>query len=172
MSTPQTGAGAALSRAIVGALVAAQACDVDRFVELGAALRGPMTEHVDTVLSAVVRDLLERQHPEGLAGEDIVEVLDRCVRDALWLPGIDARTLVVVLLGALGISETAFADDTSEQSQDPLDAAVPDPPSEADLRRHALLMAASLCSATGERPIRAVEAAISEIRRAETQEMP
>jgi hypothetical protein len=52
------GAVAALSAAIVGAVSAAQAQDPERFEQLAADLRGPMAQHVDTVLAAVVRDLL------------------------------------------------------------------------------------------------------------------
>lgn len=172
MSGPEGRAGAALSLAIVGAVTAAQAQDRDRFEELSAALGGSMAQHVDTVLSAVVRDLLELQHPDGLVGDDIADVLARSVADSSWLAGVEAGTLVVVLLGALGVAEAAPVDDGGEHSQDPADAPVPDPPSEGALRRHALLLVASLCSALGERPSRPVQSAIAEIHRAETQEMP
>lgn len=171
MSGPD--AGAALATAIVAAVSAAQAQAADRFDELAAALRGPMTQHVDTVLSTVVRDLLEQQHPDGLAGEDIADVLAQCLRDAMWRSDIEPRTLVIVLLGALGVAEAGPADDGGDQSPDSVDdPPAPDPPTEAALRRHALLMVASLCSSIGERPIRPVRSAIAEIHRAETQEMP
>ena len=173
MSGSDSGPGAALATAIVGAVAAAQAQDGDRFDELTADLRGPMAQHVDTVLSAVVRDLLELQHPDGLAGEDIADVLTQCIEDAIWRTDIEAGTLVVVLLGALGVAESVPTDDVGEGSQESVDdAPIPDPPTEAALRRHALLLVASLCTATGERPIRPVRAAIAEIHRAETQEMP
>jgi hypothetical protein len=172
------GAGAALGAAIVSAVSAAQAQDPERFEQLSADLRGPMVQHVDTVLAAVVRDLLEVQHPDGLAGEDIVDVLAQCAQDAMWRPDIEARTLLVVLLGALGVAEPVPADDgpaggVGEHSQDSLDEPpIVDPPTGAALRRHALLLVASLCSATGEPAIRPVRSAIAEIHRAQTQEMP
>ncbi|MCW2604919.1 MAG: hypothetical protein JWN61_3054 [Pseudonocardiales bacterium] len=173
MSAAGSGPGGALAAAIVGAVTAAQAQDADRFDQLAADLRGAMAPHVDTVLSTVVRDLLEQQHPDGLAGDDIADVLTRCIEDAAWLPDIEARTLVIVLLGALGVAEPVPTDDVEERSQDRADAVpTPDPPTDAALRRHGLVMVASLCAAAGERPIRLVRAAIEEIHRAETQEMP
>jgi hypothetical protein len=109
------------------------------------------------------------QHSDGLGGEDIADVLARCVQEAMWRPDIEARTLLVVLLGALGVAEQVLG----EHSQDTLEQnPIVDRPTEAVLRRHALLLVASLCSATGEQPIRPVRSAIAEIHRAQTQEMP
>lgn len=180
-SGPRDGAGAVLTAAVVAAIAAAQAQEAERFDELAAALRGPMASHADTVLSAVVRDLLERQHPDGLAGSDIADALAACVQESAWLPGVDPSTVVIVLLGALGVAETtaetaaevAADDGPGEHSQDSADdAAAPEPPTDAVLRRHALLLASSLCSACNEAPARAVRAAVDEIHREETLEMP
>lgn len=172
MSTSGSRAGAALGAAIAAAVVAAQDQDRERFDELSAALRGPAAPHVDAILSAVVLDLLEQLHPDGLSGEDIADALTRCVASAAWSPDLEAGTLLIVLLGALGVAEAVPDDAPGEQSQDHAEDPIPDPPSDAALRRHALALVASLCSAVGEPPTGAIRAAIAEIERAETQEMP
>ena len=173
-----TSAGTALGAAIIAAIEAAQAQAPARLDQLSAALRGPLAAHADTVLSAVVWDLLERQHPEGLDGGDIADALALCVQDGAWHAEVEVRTLVIVLLGALGVADPApdaqHSDAQGSDAQDDLQdgAPIPDRPSDAALRRHALLMAASLCRAAGESPSRAVRSAVAEIERAETHEMP
>lgn len=65
-------------------------------------------EQTGLVLGAVVRQLLEGGHVDGLDEDDIRQVLSRCYQDAAtWLPPaeIDVATLVAVLSAALGIHE-------------------------------------------------------------------
>ena len=58
------------------------------------------------VLGWVVRALLEEQHPDGLDGEDLRAVLSGCAKAAgAWESDVDPVVLLVVLTGALGLSD-------------------------------------------------------------------
>ena len=104
------------------------------------------------VLGGTVRSLLEERHPDGLDGEDLRAVLADSAGAGGWA-GADPEVLLVVLTGALGLTP----DEPS---------AVP-PPAVA---RHALLLLAHL---TGGRPPTAhLDAAVAELARAQTVEMP
>jgi hypothetical protein len=159
----------AISTAVSEAVAAAQARDAQRFTEAAEQLAALDQEQVGVVLGAVVRSLLEDMHPDGLSGEDVQDVLERCVRSAIgWLPEVDVDVLVVLLTGALGVFEA------DEQSR---------PPTGPQAARHApLLVAYLLGGAIG--PSRGtpggselqlagyLTAAFAEIARAETIEMP
>jgi len=65
-------------------------------------------EQVGLVLGTVVRLLLEDRHVDGIDGDDIREVLNRCYLAAVsWLPPatIQIEPLVAVLSSALGIHQ-------------------------------------------------------------------
>lgn len=126
--------------------------------ELGAAvdrLAAADPQRVALVLGGVVRALLEELHPDGLDGEDLRAVLERTTRAAAtWDSGVDPAVLLVVLTGALGLS------DPDEQQ--------PVPP--ADVARNAALLTAELL---GPRPLDPyLAAALTELHRAETVELP
>ncbi|MGK5743288.1 hypothetical protein [Micromonospora sp. URMC 103] len=108
------------------------------------------------VLGAVVRLLLEESHPDGLDGDDVRGVLERCVRGAAqWRPDVDPHVLLVLLAGALGVY-----DPDGDES----------PPGPPALAAHAPLLVADLLAATG-RPLDGyLTAAFAEIERAERQD--
>lgn len=100
------------------------------------------------VLGTAVRLLLEDAHPDGLDGEAVREVLQRCVREAAgWQPEVDPHVALLLLAGALGVGEEDGA-----------------PPPKPDVSaRHAALLLADLL---GSRPLPPVlTATLSEIER-------
>lgn len=115
-------------------------------------------EQVTIVHAGVVRALLEDLHPDGLAGDDIHDVLTRLVGSAsAWLPGLDVGALAAVLTGALGFTDTS--DDAQKVGH-------------VGYLRSAVLVMADLLAAADTVPDRYIRAAIGEIARAETVEMP
>ncbi|SCL14981.1 hypothetical protein GA0070624_0580 [Micromonospora rhizosphaerae] len=105
------------------------------------------------VLGGVVRLLLEETHPDGLDGDDVRQVLERCVRGAApWRPEVDPHVLLVLLASALGVYDPG-ADDA--------------PPDPAEVARHAPLLVADLLAATG-RPLEGyLTTAFAEVARTE-----
>ncbi|MFG1833178.1 hypothetical protein [Micromonospora chersina] len=104
------------------------------------------------VLGGVVRLLLEEGHPDGLDGDDVRQVLERCVRSAAWRPDVDPHVLLVLLAGALGVYDPGDDD------------APPDP---AAIARHAPLLVADLLAATGRPLADYLSAAFAEVARTE-----
>jgi hypothetical protein len=102
------------------------------------------------ILGAAVRLLLEDGHPDGLDGDAVREVLERCVRTATpWQPEVDAHVVLQLLAGALGVLDE---DETA-------------PPKPEVLARHAALLMADLL---GTRPIEPwLTAALADIERAQ-----
>ena len=65
-------------------------------------------EQAGLVLAAVLRSLLEEQHPDGLDSDDIQAILTRCYRGAAgWLPldRVEPNVMIAVLASSLGIHE-------------------------------------------------------------------
>jgi hypothetical protein len=152
----------AIAVAATDAVAAAQARDEEGFAEAVASLAALEPAQTGLVLGATVRLLLEDEHPDGLDGDDIRDILDRCVVSAKqWQPAVDQLVLLVLLAGALGIQD----DDTESP-----------PPTPEALARHAALLLAELLSE--KRPDdsahHSLEAyltkAFAEIQRAETQD--
>jgi hypothetical protein len=140
------------------AVSAAMSRDPDAFESATGQLAALNPEQIGLVLGAVVRSLLEDMHPDGLSGDDVQVVLERCARAAAnWLPRVDPRVLVVLLTGALGVH------DPHEEPR-PLDA--------LDVARHAPLLVADLLTISGSPVAGYLDAALAEIARAETVEMP
>lgn len=108
------------------------------------------------VLGVVVRLLLEETHPDGLDGDDVRQVLERCVRSAAaWRPEVDPHVMLVLLAGALGVYDPGDDDN---------------PPGPAAVARHAPLLVADLVSSAG-RPLDGyLAAAFVEIERTERQD--
>lgn len=155
-------------RTAIGAAVAAAGTgDPVAFEAAAARLAGQDQQRLRVVQGAIVRELLEDLHPDGLAGEDAQQVVQRCVTAAAgWYPAVDAEVLVTALLGALG------AHDPDER-----------PPVEAGgLAVHGALLIADLLAVptgppTPTDPIAArleryLDSALAEIKRAETVELP
>lgn len=105
------------------------------------------------VLGGVVRLLLEETHPDGLDGDDVRRVLERCVRGAApWWPDVDPHVLLVLLASSLGVYDPGEDDS---------------PPDPAAIARHAPLLVADLLAVTG-RPLEgSLTAAFAEVARTE-----
>jgi hypothetical protein len=103
------------------------------------------------VLGTFVRVLLEDTHPDGLDGEAVRAVLERSVRSAAsWQPEVDPHVTLLLLAGALGVTEEG--DET--------------PPPKLDvLARHAALLTADLLGPRPARPF--LDATFTEIERAQ-----
>jgi hypothetical protein len=105
------------------------------------------------VLGGVVRLLLEESHPDGLAGDDVRQVLERCVRSvAPWWPEVDPHVLLVLLASALGVYDPG-EDDA--------------PPGPGEIARHAPLLVADLLAVTGRPLAGYLTAAFAEVARTE-----
>ena len=89
------------------------------------------------------------------ATEVVAQVLDRCVSASAWCPDVDPAVALTVLAGALGVHE-----------DEP--AALPP----AAVARHAALLLAHVLT-DRDRPLApSLEAALGELARSETVEMP
>ncbi|GIE93942.1 hypothetical protein [Paractinoplanes rishiriensis] len=100
------------------------------------------------ILGTAVRLLLEDRHPDGLDGDAVRDVLETCVRSAaVWQPEIDPHVVLLLLAGALGVSDEDGA-----------------PPPKPDVSaRHATLLLAHLLAARPVPPV--LVAALAEIER-------
>jgi hypothetical protein len=155
------------ARSIAGGLTecvsAARSRNREEFQQSAALLATLNPEQVGVVLGAVVRSLLEDAHPDGLSGDDVQAVLDRCVRStAGWLPHADPSVLVTLLIGALGV-HVPNGHDPDDESR---------PLSAAEVALHAPLLVADLLALSGRGLAGYLDAAFAEIARAETMEMP
>lgn len=145
----------AIASTVEAAVAAARATDAPVFDEMVAELAQLPSDQVDAVLAAVVRELLETAHPDGLTGDDVRDVLNAVVRGAAaWQTRLDATAVVGALTGALGIDES-----------DPHH-----PPT--GLQGAAILLIDHLATRTRVPVTDAIGRAVAEIARAETIEMP
>ncbi|MEV0001396.1 hypothetical protein AB0H28_03785 [Micromonospora sp. NPDC050980] len=139
------------------AVTATEAVDAARARDAGAyrpaVERLAAADRAGLVLGGVVRLLLEEGHPDGLDGDDVRQVLERCVRAAAtWWPEVDPHVLLVLLAGALGVYDPG--DDDS-------------PPGPAAVARHAPLLVADLLAVTGRPFADCLTAAFTEVARTE-----
>lgn len=139
------------------AAVTAGSASIAEYDVAAARLAGLDVARLQVVAGAVVRALLERRHPDGLTGADAGDVLGSCARSALWLPDLDPQVLLVLVTGALGLL------DVDDQ---------PVALSPAAVARHLPLLVASLLHDTRSLLAPTLAAALAELRRAETVEMP
>jgi hypothetical protein len=146
----------AIASAVTTALDRVGERDVEAFEDSAAILAA--TDQAGLVQGTVVRMLLEELHPDGLDGDDVQAVLERCTRTSLeWLPDVDPHALLVLLASALGV----YDPDADES-----------PPRPAALARHAPLLVADLLAARRAGADRYLTAAFADIARAETMEAP
>lgn len=144
----------AIAVTATAAVAAARDRDVQAYDEAVSALAA--AERSGLVLGAVVRLLLEETHPDGLTGDDVREVLTRCVRGAApWRTDVDPHVVLVLLAGALGVY-----DPEGDES----------PPDASALARHAPLLLADLSAETGVPLDDYLAAAFAEIERTERQD--
>ncbi len=147
-----------IASTVTDAAAAAGARDLDAYQDVGARLAALNSEQVAVVVGAVVRSLLEELHPDGLDGDDLRAVLERCVRSAAgWLPQVDVDVLVVLLTGALGVHQP----EAEPRILAPLDVAL-----------HAPLLLVDLLGVSGRPLAGYLTAALAEVARAETVELP
>jgi hypothetical protein len=140
------------------AVEAAGGQDLAAFERAAGELAGRNPEQVGLVLGAVVRMLLEESHPDGLDGEDVQAVLERCARSAAgWLPRLDVTVLALLLIGALGVHQS----DEEAPAVDP-----------SEMARHAPLLVADLLTVTGRPVADYLDAALTEIAITQTMELP
>ena len=152
-----TGPARAMALAIDRAVTAACAADGDAFGEAVTDLRRVDREQLGVLLGAVTTDLLEQLHPDGMdaeAAEDVLRSAERRAGD--WFGPVDEPTLVRVLTSALGIT-------------DPDDAPALDP---ARVLTHGLLLVADLLTASSGQLAPVLDAALRELMRAQTVELP
>jgi hypothetical protein len=152
----------AITAATTDAVAATRSADVAAFDEAVGRLAAAEPEHVRVVLGAVVRALLEDLHPDGMSGDDLLELIKSCARTTYgWYPAVDLDVLVVVLTGALGLHEP----EEQPRRFSPLDVA-----------RHAPLFIAELLTDRPGRPVRPLSGyfanAYLEISRSELNELP
>lgn len=148
----------AIATATAETLTAVQSGDPVAFQQASSRLAALDREQVGLVLGAVVRSLLEDLHPGGLSGDDIQDVLARCVSaSAACCPAVGADVLLVLLAGSLGIHPDA------EEAQ---------PISALQMSTHAPLLIATLVGPSGRSFTAHLDAAFAEIARSETVEMP
>jgi hypothetical protein len=157
VSTP---AAARLSALVLETVNAAQSADREGFesaTERLIALDRGGAGRVSAAQAGVLNQLVEQRHPDGLDGEDARAVLEHAARATLpWLPSLDVNILLTVLAGALGVLDPD---------------AEPYPASPLELARHASILIADLLGPSADaQPL--VDAAIAEIHRAQTIEMP
>ncbi|MFD6856344.1 hypothetical protein ACFWB0_08735 [Rhodococcus sp. NPDC060086] len=113
-------------------------------------------EQVTAVHAAMLRELLEELHPDGLTGEDVQRVLERALRNGMrWLPSLQPDAVVAVLTGTLGVH-----DDEAPKVRP------------GDYLTAGLLVLADLLAARTSAPGPYLRRAVAEIERSETMEMP
>ena len=151
----------AMVSAVGDAVAGAQSGDPSSFEEATSRLSALDPESIRTVLGDVVRLLLEDVHPDGIDAEGVQAVISRCARSSrAWMPigiAVDVPVLVAVLAGTLGVH------DLEEE---------PRPGSALDVARHATLLIAELLAGAGRPLCVYLDAALAEMLRRETIEMP
>ena len=161
-----------LARTLTAAVSAAQADDPDALAEAGERASRLDVETVRLVLGAVVRDLVEHAHPDGIGADDVGDLVRECVRTAApWWPDLHADVLVAVLAGSLGVHPDSGGPEGGE-GPDASDGGGAAPrPSPTEQLLGAALLAARLLPPDGDvTPF--VHAAFAELARAETVELP
>jgi hypothetical protein len=158
MRRSATSSAAGLRRAITEAVEAASSQDADRFALAADRLAVQDPQRLVLVQAWVLRSLLEQLHPDGLSSADAQDVLRHCLLwTAEWHAEIEPDLLVLVLTGALGLSDPDAA------------AATAGP---ATLGSGAALLIAHLLGAAGGPLAGYLDAALAELERAETIELP
>ena len=138
-----------IAAAATAAVGAAQRRDGDELTAAVSDLAALDQAQTGLILGVAVRLLLEDGNPDGVDGEAVREVLQRCVRSAAtWQPEVDPHVVLLLLAGALGVAE---------EDSEPLQPEVGS--------RHAALLLAELL---GERPAPPLlTAALREIERSQ-----
>ncbi len=92
-----------IADATADALAAVRAANRDGLLVAVEELRGLSFEQVSSVHAAIVRELLEDTHPDGLSSEDVQDALTACAKSTIvWLPDLDVQALAAVYTGRSG----------------------------------------------------------------------
>lgn len=178
-----------LRQAVSGCVAAATAQDAESFDLECRGLNGLDQQRLRLVQSAIILQLLQDLHPQGLSGEDARQALEKSSRSAAgWYPDLDPGALATVLLGALGAGDPADSSTTDGASADgdpadsystgvdPADGSSRDRAAEAGdptrLAAHGCLLISDLLAGNDGGLDRYLDLAFAEIQRAETMEMP
>ncbi len=143
-----------LALAVDAAVAVARTGDPGAFDVALAGLRQVEQEMLGVVLGAVVADLVETRHLDGLDGDDARAVLVSCLANAAWYPHVQEEPLVLALTGALGVH------DPDEDR----------PADRAPVLVHGLLLVTDLLGADQLAPF--LDRALRELHRAQTVELP
>jgi hypothetical protein len=150
----------AMALAVDAAVAAAQAGDAAAFDEAAADLSRAEPEQLAVLLGAVTRDLLERSHPDGLDSDDVEHVLGSCLKRAAgWYEGLDGDALILALTGTLGVIPDPDPDE-------------PPRPGGAAVVAHGLLLIGDQLRVLAQPLAPFLDAALRELMRAQTVEMP
>ncbi|MFZ2529822.1 MAG: hypothetical protein WAX14_19545 [Rhodococcus sp. (in: high G+C Gram-positive bacteria)] len=142
-----------IAQATDSALSAARTGDAPAFADAVAALTELPYEQVTAVHAGMVRELLEELHPDGLAGDDVRAVIERCARGRA-VP-VAPHVLVAVLTGTLGVADPEVPTVRPEQ-----------------YLTAGLVVLVDLLASRAADPGPYVRRAVGEIERSETIEMP
>jgi hypothetical protein len=95
-----------IAAATDAAVAAARDHDAEALTSAVGELAALDQAQVGLILGTTVRLLLELNHPDGLDGDDIRNVLEQSVRSAAtWQPEVDPHVVLVLLAGALGVHD-------------------------------------------------------------------
>ena len=144
-----------IAAAVTATVAAAAARDATALLATAARLAALNPEQVGLVLGAVTWSLLEDLHPDGLRGDDVRAVVERCVLGAAaWYPDVDPDVVVDLLSDVLDV---------------PRPFRKPEP---AEVAVHGPLLVADLLAAGGRQLDGYLAAAFAEIARGELVEPP
>ena len=151
------GSARAMAETVDAAVTAARAGDPVAFGEATAGLAALDREQLAVLLGTVMRELLERSHPDGLDSDDAQHVLSSTARRAVaWYEPLDGAALLEALIGALGVT-------------DPDGALQPDPDA---VLAHGVLLIADQLHVLGQQLPPVLKYALGELQRAQTMELP
>jgi hypothetical protein len=155
-----TGPAAVMALAVDAAVSAARAGDAAAFAAAAVDLSRAEPEQLAVLLGTVTRDLLERSHPDGLDSDDVQHILRSCLKLAAgWYPELDGDALVLALTGALGITADPDPDE-------------PPRPGAAAVLAHGLFLIADQLRVLAQPLAPFLDAALRELKRAQTVELP
>lgn len=151
------GSARVMAETVAAAVTAAQAGDPVAFGEAMTGLAALDREQLAVLLGTVMRELLERSHPDGLDSGDAQHVLSSTARRAVaWYEPLDGAALLEALIGALGVT-------------DPDGAAPPDPDA---VLAHGVLLISDQLHVLGQQLPPVLNYALGELQRAQTMELP